>query len=126
MRANLLVGSCFSQSILRYDAETGAFLSAFVPAGSGGLDCPEGSMLIGPDGNLYVTNFSPARITEEPVFSDSVLRYDGRTGAFIDVFISPSSVLNGPHGMAFGPDGNLYVGTRFSDRVLRYQDFTHC
>jgi hypothetical protein len=35
-----------------------------------------------------------------------VLRYDGTTGAFIDVFV-PS--ISRPEYLAFGPDGNLYV-----------------
>ena len=37
--ADLLVSSNH-QEVLRYDGSTGAFLGAFVPAGSGGLDEP--------------------------------------------------------------------------------------
>jgi hypothetical protein len=40
-----------------------------------------------------------------------ILRFDGQTGAFIDVFVDTGSggFTNGTQ-MAFGPDGNLYVG----------------
>jgi len=51
------------------------------------------------------------------------LRYNGTTGAFIDTFASGSG-LSGPAGLAFGPDGNLYVGSFNSDAVLRYNGTT--
>jgi hypothetical protein len=44
-----------------------------------------------------------------------ILRFDPRTGDFVDVFApkpsDPGGVghLNGPGGICFGPDGNLYV-----------------
>lgn len=37
--------------------------------------------------------------------SAKVLRYDGTTGAFLNVFAD----VNGPQGMAIGPDGNIYL-----------------
>jgi len=46
---------------------------------------------LGPDGNLYVTSRSNA-----------VLRYDGKTGAFLDVFASGGG-LEDPAGLVFGP-----------------------
>ena len=68
-------------------------------------------ILFGPDGNLYVA--SPN--------ADSVLRYNGATVAFIDVFVSSGSGgLDGPNNIVIGPDGNLYVLIDASDgRVLR-------
>src|SRR4030095_1817570 len=65
-RADLLLSSTETDSVLRYDAATGAFRGAFVAAGSGGLDQPRG-LGLGPDGNLYVASF----------MSDQVLCYDG-------------------------------------------------
>ena len=94
--------------VLRY-GQTGAFIDAFVPAGSGGLNGPSG-LVFGPDGNLYVGS----------VFTNSVLRYDGTTGAFIDVFVPPGSGgLAFPTVLVFGPDGNLYVCPQDNDSVLR-------
>jgi hypothetical protein len=45
------VSSSASDQVLRYDVQTGAFINAFVPTGSGGLSEPEG-LAFGPDGNL--------------------------------------------------------------------------
>jgi streptogramin lyase len=97
-RADLIVSSAHTDSILDYDQNTGAFINTLVPSGSGGLNSPEG-LVFGPAGNLYVDSFS----------SNSVLRYSA-SGAFISSFVSPGSGgLDGPHGLVFGPDGNLYV-----------------
>jgi len=56
-----------------------------------------------------------------------VLRYDGTTGAPIGtgIFVSPGSAgLNGASGLTFGPDGNLYVTSVFTNEVLRYNGTT--
>ena len=51
----------------------------------------------------------------------SVQRFDGATGKYIDTFVEPGS---GELGFAsvpiFGPDGNLYVSSNDNARVLRY------
>lgn len=52
-------------------------------------------------------------------FSDNVLRYDSTTGAFRGVFAAGGGMDN-PNGIAFGPDGNLYVGLGDVGRVLRF------
>jgi hypothetical protein len=123
----LLVGSCYSNSILRFDADNGGYLGPFVSKRSGGLDCPEGTMAMGPDGDLYVTNFSPPRIRplkEGARSRDTILRYDGETGEFRGAAVPPG-ILDGPHGLAFAPPslartpGDLLVSTRFTgDLVL--------
>lgn len=62
---------------------------------------------------LFVASFSGNRIH----------RYSETNGAAIgtSVFVSQGSGgLNLPHGMAFGPDGNLYVASAGNDAVLRY------
>ena len=54
-----------------------------------------------------------------------MLRYDGRTGAFLGVFVAKGSGgLNGAYGLAFGPDGNLYVDSFINNQVLRYDGGT--
>jgi len=52
----------------------------------------------------------------------SVLAYDATTGAFQRTFASGGGLVE-PEGIAFGPDGNLYVSSR-SDQVLRYDGKT--
>jgi hypothetical protein len=41
------------------------------------------------------------------VGTDSVLRYNGTTGAFVGTFTGAPAAF--PEGVIFGPDGNLYV-----------------
>ncbi|MEM8861578.1 MAG: choice-of-anchor Q domain-containing protein, partial [Chloroflexota bacterium] len=57
-------------------ASTGSSLGSFVSSGSGGLDKPS-DISFGPDGHFYVLSGA----------TDEILRYDGQTGAFIDVFV---------------------------------------
>ena len=60
-RADWLVNSFHTNSVLRYDAGTGQFLGAFIPPSSGGLEGPNG-IVCGPDGNIYVTSFTNASV----------------------------------------------------------------
>ena len=101
-----------TSSILRFDGGSGVFIDTFVgddPTTSinetGGLLRPY-ELAFGPDGNLYVSSF----------LSDQILRYDGQTGAFIDVFAEGNGEpggLNGPNGLLFVGD-ELYVTTQGS------------
>jgi CSLREA domain-containing protein len=83
----LYVANEGSDEVRRYNAETGEEdASAFVTAGSGSLDGPT-DLAFGPDGDLYVISRENARI----------LRYNGSTGAFRDVFIQGGTpVLESP------------------------------
>jgi outer membrane protein assembly factor BamB len=108
--AGLLVAAFNSHSVASY-ADDGAYLGDFVTSGSGGLSGPEG-LVIGPDGNLYVSSLNNSQI----------LRFNGTTGAFIDVFASGGTFL--PQGLVFGPDGNLYVAGGGSHNVARYNGVT--
>src|SRR5262249_821137 len=96
----LLVASVNTDSVLRYDETTGAFVDTAVPPRSGGLVQPCG-LVFGPDHNLYVTS---------GIFSgqghQAVLRYDGTTGTFLDHF-ADGNQLTSPRMVLFGPDGNL-------------------
>lgn len=107
---DLLVGSFGNDRVLRYDGDTGAFVSIF--AQGGGLSGPEG-MVFGPDGNLYVSSFG----------SNNVKRFHGDTGAFMDTFTS-GGTLDGPRSLTFGPDGNLYVVAFGNTQVKRYHGTT--
>jgi hypothetical protein len=55
--------------------------------------------------------------------TDSVLRFHGTTGAFLGTFATGGG-LDAPSGLAFGPDGNLYVSGFVSNNVVRYNGLT--
>lgn len=115
----LYVCSEEANKVLRYHRTTYAYIDEFIfddPGTpmvdeTGGLLGPTAA-IFGPDGNLYVASFD----------NDQVLRYNGTTGAFIDVFVTAASGgLNGPdNGTIFGPDGHLYVPSYFGNQVLRF------
>lgn len=111
-RADLLVSSRDSDSILRFDQTNGAFLGTFVTAGSGGLSQPVG-MRLGPDGSLFVSSFG----------TNQILKYDGKTGAYQGVFVSGPSLSN-PADLRFGSDGSLYVANFGDATVTRYDGTT--
>ena len=101
-RLDLYVVSTGTDSVLRYDGTTGAFLGEFVASGSGGLQGPV-TMTFGPDGDLYVADFYSSDL--------AVKRFEGPSGptpgAFIDTFVpAGSGGLRAPSGLIFGPDGN--------------------
>ncbi|WP_373536304.1 hypothetical protein [Microcoleus sp.] len=130
-------GEPTASAVLRYDGVTGEYIDRFVADKpntaadeTGGLSRPYG-LAFGPDGNFYVSSF----------LTDQILRYNGKTGQFIDVFAAgnqQSGGLNGPNGLLFAPDGYLYVTTQgsvarkgeadfspgFPSQVLRYNPET--
>ncbi|MGM3308696.1 hypothetical protein ACSQ6I_22430 [Anabaena sp. WFMT] len=128
--SSILVGNTRGDNVLRFDAYTGNYLGEFITSGLGGLEDPD-TLLFGPDGNgdgksdLYIASRSE-------VGGSSILRFDGQTGNFIDVFVgdNPDTELDEsgglvrPYGIAYGPDGNFYVASFLSDQILRYNGST--
>src|SRR5262245_11891127 len=55
------------------------------------------------------------------LFTDNVLRFEGATGAPLGTF---ASAIDGPEGLTFGPDGNLYVSGFNSNVVARFNGTT--
>ena len=121
----LYIASPGTNRVLRYDAETGAFIGVFVADDpltpmvneSGELLTPA-ALAFDALGNLYVSSFQNNR----------VLRYDP-TGLFLNNFVADdlttptvdeSGGLVGPIGIAFDATGNLYVSSRATGTVLRY------
>ncbi len=110
--------------IQRFDVATGASLGDFT---SGRVPARVEGIAFGPDQNLYVSSFNdcvpgPACTTT----TGEILRFDGKTGRFIDVFVaSASGGLQHPGGIAFGTNGDLFVCNEFVDststgEVLRF------
>lgn len=95
-------------AIHRYRADTLAFVDTFITvAGDPGIT----GIAFGPDGDVYLGGYN----------SDSVLRFDGSTGAPKGEVVGPASGLNGPdNGLLFGPDGKLYIPGFNSHNVLRW------
>lgn len=85
----------------RYDTQDGRLVDI---AGNG-----VHGFVQGPDGNIYATTW----------VGNSVVRYDGATGAFLGTFIA-GGALSLPWGIAFGSDGNLYIANEGTDSVLKY------
>lgn len=109
----LLVSSFQPANVQRYDAPSGTFELVYGASPLAGVL----GTAIGPDGRVYVASES----------TNQILRYDV-DGSYFDAFVEddPSTPgdetggLAGPSGLAFGPDGSLYVGSFNSDNVLRY------
>ena len=110
----ILITSSADDRVVQLNA-AGEHVGDFVEAGSGGLSHPA-AMTFGPDGDLFVVSHN----------NDSVLRYDGLTGASLGEFVTEGSgELSLPFGLAFGPDGNLYVSSRSGrGTILRYDGAT--
>lgn len=120
---HLYVSSSFTHEILRFNGQTGAFIDVFVPAGRSPLLRSFG-ITFGPDGNLYVSAFTMTGPSTLAGPASGILRYDGRTGAYLGAFVPPSGGLVGAAGLVFGPDGNLYVANLGGHNVLRYSGRT--
>ena len=110
--------NCSPGAIAVYNSGNGALLKRLKPDSSFDISKfhPEG-LVIGPDGLLYasVRNLPP---TENFLIGGSVVRFDPKTGKYLGVFINSELCkcgLNRPDGMAFGPDGNLYITSFRSD-----------
>jgi sugar lactone lactonase YvrE len=117
---DLFVTSNLSHSLARFDWASQTY-QPFAAPGSGGLSSPYG-IAVGPDGNVYVSDWT----------QNIIFRYDGSTGAPLPapgqtgaVFVnSGSGGLNNARGIAFGSDGNLYVCSPWSGsqgQILEYQ-----
>jgi WD40 repeat protein len=74
-----------------------------------------GGLTFGPDGHLYLSDQTNAR----------VLRFDGKTGAYLGEFVPPGSGgMRHPLTITFDPRGDLYVCSYGSDALLRFDGRT--
>lgn len=106
---DLYVTSGDGDAVLRFDGLTGAPVGDGVFATHPLMQFPEG-LVFDDAGNLYVGSID----------NDTILQFNP-DGSFRDVLVAPGSgILNDPFGMAFGPDGLLYVSNRRSQQITRF------
>jgi len=101
---NLLVTNQNDNRILKYDPISGGFLGDFATTGMNG----PAEIGFGPDGNLYVANFS----------GTSVSRYS-TSGTFLGSY-TVGGDIQGTSSFAFNSAGDLFVGSFNTGKVLRY------
>lgn len=107
---NLYVADRAADCVRIYEARTGRHLRDLVSR-SDQLDRPI-HLLLSPEGRYLLIGSSG---------NDSILRHDIQQRS-TSVFVAPKSGgLNGPAGMAFGDDGLLYVASRNTKEILRYE-----
>ncbi|MCA9647981.1 MAG: NHL repeat-containing protein, partial [Myxococcales bacterium] len=94
-----------SDTVYRIDPATPSVATAFATQ-TGVTDLQD--VEVASDGTLYVTSRG----------ANSVVRFDGTTGAFIDTFAT--TTFNLPNSMVFDPSGNLYVSSRNTGNVVRF------
>ena len=126
---NLYVSSNGTQSVDRFQGPSGSAPGSPLPAagqsgatfvapGSGGLAGP-GELTFGPNGNLFVSNGSPASGVTNNNYG--VLEFDATTGDFITTYVAPGAGgLDIPRGLAFDQDGRLYVADSGTNAIHRY------
>ena len=94
---NMLASSTTDNVVREFDISNGDFVRDVVTAGTGGLVSAAG-IQIGPDGNLYVTDFG----------NDKVLRYT-QEGQFIGEVVLAGSGLDEPIELVFAPSLQVRV-----------------
>lgn len=106
--SNLYI-STTANKILQYDGFNGSYIGEFVSSGAGGLSTPS-AMTFDAENNLIVCSFD----------NDRLLRYDGTTGAFIDIFSDTVEIYN-PRDVQLGRNGNIFVARMTTDsRIFEY------
>jgi sugar lactone lactonase YvrE len=115
VRASLLVSSSGTNSVLRYNGSTGAFIEPLVSSNSSGLAAPN-AMVINPrDGTLLVA--SPGTNSIEQ-FDLNVGHNGEPPGAWMGTYLSANNL--DPAGMVFDPSGLLYIASYSTRSVLLY------
>lgn len=115
----LFVNDLATQSVLRFNGNTGEFIDLFA-----------GPALGSPLGNGFMPVFSPFPEHAGKLFitsanTHSVQMYDTETKAYLGDFVPPGSGgLITPIGSVFGPDGNLYLSDIGTDSIKRYDGRT--
>lgn len=93
---SILVSSFSNNSVNRYNLETGAFIEVFASAGEGGLSTPTDILEL-ENGEVLIGSYN----------TNTIKRFSA-DGDFLGDAITN---LNGPEGLAIGPNGSLYAGS---------------
>lgn len=109
---NLYAGNGVTGLINKYDS-AGAFVSNFV-SGNAALSNGAGQLLFNGTTLLVSATFGSGG----PSWGSKILAFAANGSALPD--FASDSHLNGPAGMAFGPDGNLYVVNYAGGNVVRF------
>jgi streptogramin lyase len=102
---NLLVSNEEGKNILQYNPNTGAFIGVFAT-----LSTSPGGLAVGPDNNVYVS------------VGSVVQKLNGQTGALISNFATTNLVAS--DGLAFGPNGNLFVSDGVQTSIKQFNGTT--
>ncbi len=129
----LLVVSRTRSEVTEHDPRTGDLLRTLIPSGSGGLRAPQG-IVFSPQGTLLVTSI-PIVGSQNSV--NGILEFDPDTGQFLRVFINGGTInplfpedcgqprcIRGANGLAYGPNGRLYVTSGVNNQVLEFNGTT--
>lgn len=110
---NLYVAGRYSNSVVKYNRQTGQVLSVLDPKHKGQISGPQG-LNFGPDGKLYVASSD----------NDRIVKLDPATGNYegtLTTVAVPGAEHTLPIDPYFGPDGSLYIGTFSGHKLLKYQ-----
>jgi hypothetical protein len=101
----------FPGRVTRWHVQTGAFLGDLSISGFPANNFHARGIAFGPDGNIYVSSIPTTTIVPA---GGHILRFNPKTGAFLNVVVDGSSYdcnFSRPEGLTFGPDGRLYIAT---------------
>jgi large repetitive protein len=110
--ANLLAPAYGGDFVNEYDGFGGTFVGSFAPSSDGILG--HANIVFMPNGNYLVSG----------VDSGNIVEYQP-DGTLVGDFVAASNPnLSAPGGMAYGPDGNLYVADYGAERIVRFNGTT--
>lgn len=123
---DLYVASTTSQSVVRFDGDDGSYIEEFITT-----DMDQGGLFFSPTALLFAPlpaapvppGFYPDLLVSSsaPGFEDKVLRFEGDTGDLIEALLPPTgATFDGPKGLAFDSNDNLYVSNKDDQQVFRY------